>query len=184
MPTRARSIALWLLSVTVGAVFGYLLFNPLFTLPVEAVAAGLKPAFQFSSASFESRYTEHIFQVVSVVFIMNLPNTILVSVVTALCLSWLQRRRQILYATLLWPLFLHLAYWLQVSLMKLGALQLGLPDTERLPVPQEFRYNSVLILITVTVFLFVVLLFDWWLNKGRHNPPLNTDAPTSGAPVS
>jgi hypothetical protein len=168
----------------VGAILGYLLFNPLITLPVEVVLTALKPALQFVSVGFESQYAKHIFQVASVVFVMNLPNTIFVGIVTALCLSWLQRRRQILYATFLWPLFLHLAHWLQVSLFKLGVTRLGLLNYADFPVDPEFYFTSILIVITVPVFLLIALLFDWLLKKQRHNPPLNMDAPASGAPVS
>jgi hypothetical protein len=184
MPTRARKIALWLVSVTVGAILGYLLFNPLITLPVEVIFPFLRPALQFASVGFEDQYAKHIFRVASVAFVMNLPNTIFVGVVTALCLSWLQRRRQILYATFLWPLFLHVAHWLQVSLFELGVARLGLLNLVDFPVDPTFYFTSVLVVFTVPVFLLIALAFDWALKKQRHNPPLNMDAPASGAPAS
>lgn len=118
-----------------------------------------------------------MFRVVAVMYLLNLPNTVFVSVVAALSILRLQRRRQILYATLLWPLYLHMAYWLQVGVLKLGALRLGLPtDIERLPVPLGFRYTAVLVLVTVGTFLLVVLLLDRLLTRRRHGPPLMIEA--------
>lgn len=170
MSTRTRKTILWLLSVTVGAAFGYLLFHPLVTLPAESVVYGLKPLLQSVSGKFTSHEAEGIFQMVIVLFVMNLPNTVLLSIITAVTLSWLQYGRALLYATLLWPFFLHIAHWLLVGALKLGALRLGLTtDTERLPVMPGFQYTAVLILCTVAVYLPLVLLLDRSLSKRRHN---------------
>jgi hypothetical protein len=160
-PTRPLRVFLWLLSVCVGAVLGYLLLNPLFSLPAEWVVIRLKPVLLFASRQIDNRDLEHFLMLVSIEAILNLPNTLLISVVAALSLFWLQRKRLILYAALLWPLGLYLGYWVTAVLFKSGMVRLGLmPETGRLLFSPGFPYSAALIFVTVTTFLLVTLLLD------------------------
>lgn len=180
MSPHIRNAALWLATVALGALLGYLLFNPLVSLPGDAVVVALKPILQFGLAKFKYYDAGLIFIVVAVRFVMNLPNTILISLLTVFLISRLQHRRQILYATLLWPLLLNAFYWWHVGLLKLRALKHGLPtDIEFLPIPPGFRDTIVLMLITVATFLPIVVFLDHQLTKRRQTSPLGPNTAAS-----
>jgi hypothetical protein len=158
---RSRKVFLWILSASVGALLGYLLFNPLFSLPPEWVVSRLKPVLLFASQQIDNHELEHILLLVSIEAILNLPNTVLISIVAALSIFWLQRKRLILYAALLWPIGLYLGYWVTAVLFKSGMVRLGLmPETERLPFSPGFPYMAALVFVTVTTFLLVSLMLE------------------------
>lgn len=185
MSPHTRNAALWLATVTLGALLGYLLFNPLVSLPGDAIVVALKPILRFGLTKFESYEAESIFIVAAVRFVMGLPNTILISLLTVFVISKLQRRRQILYATLLWPLLLNIVCWWHVGLLKLAALKLGVQtDIEFLLIPTGLRYTNVLMLITVATYLPIVVFLDHLLTKRRHTSPLSPDTPAIETSVS
>ena len=69
------------------------------------------------------------------------------------------------------------------------ALILGLLAGVLLSAPSRFDLSDVVISVAMSVLLFLITVLPaalcWWFFAVRpHNPPLNTDAPTSGAPVS
>ena len=66
---------------------------------------------------------------------------------------------------------------------------LGLLTGVLLSAPSRFSLSDVVISVAVSVMLVLITALPaalcWWFFAVRpHNPPLNTDAPTSGAPVS
>lgn len=168
MPKDRRKVFLAILSVGLGIVLGYLLFNPLISLPAEWVVHALKPPLLFASQQIDNDRLEHIFVLVSIQAVMDLPNTMLVGLVAALSLSWLQRRRPILYATLLWPLALYGTYWIEAALLKHEAARLGLP-LSRLPLSPDFPYTAGLVVVTVTVFLLATVLLDRLFQRASVN---------------
>lgn len=168
---RSRNVFLWFLSAGVGATLGFLLFKPLVSLPAEWVVDALKPTLLFASQQMDNHKLKHIFVLVSAQAVMDLPNTLLVGLGAALSLSWLQRKRLILYAALLWPLALHLAYWLEAILIKLGSVRLGvMPESQSLPFSPGFPYTAALVFVTVTLFLLTALFLDrFFQNQLKQN---------------
>ena len=156
-----------------GSAAGYFLWVPLIDIPVETGFPIVKPLFENIGPYFHAHGAGYLTTAL-VLFLLHLPNTLVVSFVAAFTLKSISRRRLAFYSVFLWPLFMYLVYWIEVWRLKLGARRLGVPsDMEHLPTDVYINYKTVLILLTYSLFAVIVIATYKFARPSPHNPSLS-----------
>lgn len=160
MRKQAINIALSCFAILAGGVIGYLLWVPLASIPIETGGPWLLPLVKVIDPYLSSMGADYVTTAI-MVFSLNVPNTVLLSLLAVLAMRLLRRRRWLFYPVFAWPIVVYVAYWVNVWWLKFGAQRLGLPSAlDRLPVDVMFPQKIVVIFLTYTLFSLLVLLFD------------------------
>lgn len=160
MQSRIRTNLPAIAAPVLGMVLGYLLlYFPVIRIPIEPGFYFILPFLKRLEAVFLASEIPISYIRAIASFLLELPNTLAVSVLAALVMYVLQRPRLVFYSTLVWPALMHLRYWGEVFLLKRGAERLGLPaGIENLPVDYSFPARSAWLLLMYLLFSFVVFL--------------------------
>jgi hypothetical protein len=166
MKGAIRQFAIASGSAIVGCAVGYLLFNPLYVIPVTAIPAALVPTLKVVDTYFSNAGAWFVLQAI-ILFLLTLPNTLFLSAATAAAIQKTAlRMRPVLYSTLVTPALLYALYWHDVWRMQRGAAALGLPtEIDRLPINPNMFTNAVFILLTYASYFVFVLAMLRWANR-------------------
>lgn len=159
MQTLFRTLAIGLISIAGGGVVGYLLFVPIFVIPMDFGVSILHPMVRDIHQYFSSRGFDQVAGALAA-FVLRLPNTIALTLASAVALRSLPiYRRMAIYSVFAFPMWVHLEYWLEVWLLKRGAAQLGLSTSiDQLPTNVHIEALATLIFLTYTFFLASLLV--------------------------
>ena len=139
--------------LVIGVLIGFFLLNPIFLAPPALVVAYIKQFLLFGSGYLHTEEAIDVLQMATMYFFTSLPNTLLLSAITLLILRKTACRRLLLYSTLCWPVFLHLAHWFVMWGLKDGAARVNSPfSPEYSSFAIRFGYMSVHMVATYAVF--------------------------------
>lgn len=143
-------------ALALGCGVGYVLLNPLISIPLKQVAAAFRPLLIYihSHLAYEEA---RILSIALVGYVSELANTIVISLGSGLCCYWLKSARPLLYATILWPLcvFLTMGFVEVLQGQMLGRVAPELTSPIRLVLLQ---ISSVLLTYFLIVFTLLRIL--------------------------
>lgn len=145
---------------------GYLLFFPLYSVPPSAIPAALVSPLRAMDAHLLNAGAGFVSLPV-ILFVLNLPNTLLLSVATAVALAKSAlRTRPVLYSVLVLPALVYVFHWHDVWRLQRGAAALGLPTAvDSLPTNPHMVTNAVLILLSYASFFLLVFAMLRWARR-------------------
>ena len=173
MRNRLRGLLFFALAFVGGSAAGYFLWVPLIDIPVDIGFPIVKPMFKNIAPYFHEHGVGYLTTAL-VLFLLHLPNTLVIAFVAAFTLKSISRRRLAFYSVFLWPMFVYLVYWIDVWKLNRGARRLGFPsDLGHLPTDVYVNYKAVLILLTYSLFAVIVIATYKFAKHLPHNPSLN-----------
>ena len=168
MRTTLGRFVVALVSAIAGCVVGYFLSFPPFSVPASAIPPALVPPLKALDA-FLSGIGAWFATLPLLMFLLNLPNTLVLSLATSVALGKLAiPRRPVLYSVLAVPALVYLSYWHEVWLLQRGAAALGAPATiDRLPTNPYMGSNAVLMLLTYGCYFLTVFVMLRWTSRSE-----------------
>ena len=185
MPNLLRRVLRSGAALCCGAALGYFVLDlPIIPAATQSVVEWFVPLVKDIDAWLYSRNLQYLL-IAALVFIATVPNVVLLSLISALAMKWLRQPRLVFYASLIWPAIHYLLDMERILRIMAGAKRLGQDlDLNLLLLAENIPTKACGMLLVYSLYSGFTFIFYRQLSRIRHNPPLNTDAPTSGAPVS
>lgn len=185
MPSLLGRLLLTVAALCCGAILGYFVVDsPIIPVATKSVIEWFVPLVKDIDAWLYARGAQYLL-VAALVFVATVPNVVLLSFLVALSMRALRRPRAVFYATMIWPAIHYFFDMEKVLRIMAGLERLRLnPDLSSVLRAENMPTRAVGMLLVYSLFSVLVFLLYRRLSHVRHNPSLNSDAPTSGAPVS
>jgi hypothetical protein len=165
---KFRRLLLAIFAVLAGAALGYLHYSPIVSLPLEPSVVWMAPYLKGVDAYFSSLGAQYVV-VALVLFILAIPNIVVVALVVSGAMKLLRHPRTVFYFTFIWPALAYLAYWLDVLHLKSGAQRLGLPsDIEHLPTDPSFPGKAISFLLIYSLYTLLVVVIFRFMPPAKH----------------
>lgn len=185
MPSLLTRSLLAVIALCCGAVLGYFVVDhPIIPVATKSIVEWFVPWVKDIDAWLYARSSQYLL-VAALVFIATVPNIVLLSFLVALFMKVLRRPRLVFYATMVWPLLHYLLDVDRILRIKAGLERSGLnSDMTSFMRAEGLPTKAVGMLLVYSLFSILAFIIYRRLSRIQHNPPLNSDAPKGGAPVS
>jgi hypothetical protein len=179
-----KRLLLAVVSLCCGVILGYFVVDsPIIPIASERAVEWFVPLVKDIHAWLYARGLQYLL-VAALIFAAAVPNIALLSILVALFMRVSRKPRLVFYATLVWPLLHYLLDADRILRIKAGLERSGLnPNVSNIMGAEGLPTKAVGMLLVYSLFSILVFSIYRWLSR-RHNKSFNTDAQTSGAPVS